>query len=875
MIRPPTSGPGADKFIHTTKRLSAQILLFLMLVSSIALLISAMAFQQRLDAIRSASSDNGGWVVAQLEVDHLGLMLTLDAAALEMRPDVTAPLSSETLARVKREFDIFYSRIDIFTTSLQRMGVAEELQARADRLKTIRDRLANRIDAIDEKDTGALIAFREAVQASYPMVREVTVAGLQEITTETARVRQEERQLFVRFFLQSLVLFVLMGAGTFLAVRLWHELETRTAEMGRIAAMLSTAFNSSQNAVIVTDPHSRILYSNTRARLILGYTSEQLLGMQAEDILILDPPRSDAQSETQSLIDKGAMVRACRSLNGREIPVDVSLVEDQDISGNPIVILFIRDISAQIEAETNLRAALVQAEQAARAKSMFLATMSHEMRTPLHGLMASLGLIEEDQMTPTNRALLKTARDCSARALDQVDDVLELTRLGESIETPVAFNPARIAADIVDELQPLAKNSNNRIELITKGAFDRHRLEGLPSAFSRAIYNLAGNAVKFTRNGVITIRLNMGEEISDERDLRVEVEDTGIGIAPEDQKRIFESFETVGPSEVNATMGTGLGLPIARLAIERQGGTLGVSSTPGVGSKFFFTIRLRVSEATEPLSILTRPMTETLIEDYPRRVLVVDDNDINLTLMSEMVRRMGHHPDTALNGQEAVDKAQANVYDVILMDFSMPVMDGPTAAAIIRQTSGPSAQAVIIGVTALIGAHTDQGQAAAMDDILTKPVSQQQLARAIRNTVRDRASITVPESILKEPPLTEGRDAVTVMQELGEMVGKDTAVRLIRGTLADADAALAAMTNPDMSLEAKTRIIHNAVGSTGVIGLEDLTETLSEAETLARAGRDPGDRNLVAAAKALLQEFRAEFEPLLPDTSDLHDSQVL
>jgi PAS domain S-box-containing protein len=867
VIHAPSNGTGPDRVFNTTKRLTAQILLFLMLISSIALLVSAMAFQERLDAIRSANTDNGGWVVAQLEVDHLGLMQKLDDAVLQLRPQINAPLTPENLAQVKREFDIFYSRIDIFTSTLQRMKASEALLAQVDRLRITRERLANRIDAITVSDPQALDAFRDAVLRSYPMVRDITVAGLQEITTETTRVRQEEKRLFVRFFVQSLVLFVLMAIGAVLAVRLWRELERRTAETGRIAAMLATAFNSTLNAVIVTDPQSRILYSNARAHRILGYTSEELQTMRADDIVVPGAHDTADHDSVEDLIGKGSMLGACRNAVGREIPVELSLVTDHDISGQPIIIIFIRDVSAQFEAASNLREALQQAEQAARAKSMFLATMSHEMRTPLHGLMASLGLIEEAQMSPENRALLKTARDCSARALDQVDDVLELTRLGESTETPVLFDPARIAADIVDELQPLALKSNNRIELITQGAFGAHRFEGLPSAFSRALYNLAGNAVKFTKSGVITIRLSLAGHAPEDLNLTVEVEDTGVGIAPENQKRIFESFETVGRSEVNSTMGTGLGLPIARLAIERQGGALDLVSTPDVGSRFFFTIPLRLSQAPE--QGLTPPPSDARIEiqDTPRRVLVVDDNDINLTLMTEMVRRMGHHPETAVNGQEAVDKAQAEAFDVILMDFSMPVMDGPTAAATIRKSGGPSARTVIIGVTALIGAHTGEGQASAMDNVLTKPVSQQHLARAIRDTRRDHSHAESAKEPA-EPPLTESRESASAMQDLSALVGPDTAVRLVRATLGDAELAFAAMINPDLSLDDKAQIIHKAVGSTGFIGLEELTETLSEAETLARDGRDPAQSDLVAAAKSLLQEFRTDFAPYLSAPTD-------
>jgi len=855
--------------VSPTRRLSAQILLFLMLVASIALLINALAFKQRLEAIRSANSDNGGWVVAQLEVDHQGLMGVLDDAAFAVRPYAPRPLGAAALARVKQEFDIFYSRVDIFSSTLRRMPISAETQAKVADLKATRETLADRIDAIAEPDAAAIMAFRQAVIDVYPLVRDMTVSALKEITVETARAREEEERLFIRFFVQSLVLLGLMGLGTYLVVRLWRELETRTAETARIAAMLSTAFNSTLNAVIVTDTRSRILYSNEMAQRLLGYQAERLLHMKLEDVLVLDKEPPDGEKVTVgptgrlNLIGKGPVTSACRCADGRSLPVEVSLVKDQDISGQTIVIGFIRDISRQVAAETNLREALRTAQQAAQAKSMFLATMSHEMRTPLHGLMASLGLIEESRLSPANRALLKTARDCSARALMQVDDVLELTRMGESRETSEEFRPASIAADIVDELQPLARKSENRIELVTEGPFDLYRVEGLPIAFSRALYNLAGNAVKFTRAGQITIRMTMGGTPLDGLRMRVEVEDTGIGISPEDQKRIFENFETADRSEVSSTTGSGLGLPIAKLAIERQGGSLGLDSQPGVGSRFHFSVPLNLAQQPAKPAPTTAQRPAVHQTEPAKLILVVDDNEVNLTLMVEMVRRMGHHPDMARDGQEAVEKAQARAYDVILMDFSMPIMDGPSAAQAIRASQTASADAVIIGVTALIETSVGDGGAAVMDDILTKPVSRQQLADAIRQTRHAAPANAKVDSGIAPDALS--LTAAEAFDELCDMVGRDTGLRLAQATLDDARRAMVAITSRALTDTERADIVHKAVGSAGLMGFLDLSETLSEAETMLRAGRDPAGTDVAETGGSLLQDLRDSYGPLLHD----------
>jgi PAS domain S-box-containing protein len=657
--------------LGNTSRLSAKILLFLMLLVSVAMLYNTLTFEKRLNAIRLANSDNRGWVVAQLEVDHQGVMGVLDVAIAG-----SEELTSETLNLIVQEFDIFYSRVDIFSSTITRLPISDDAKAKVAKLQLTRDSLAAQIDSISVAEIGRIKAFRQSMVDAYPLVREMAVTALQEITLQSARTRDDEERVFIQFFVQSLVLLGLTGLGTYLVINLWHALEARTAETARSAAMLSTVFNSTLNAVIVTDTRLRMLCINEMAQRLLGDAAEHLLSMQLEEVLFLEQDAKGAQSaevsKWLSLAGKGPMKCIYREANGNERPVEVSLVKNNDLNGLPIIIVFIRDISRQVAAETRLREALKTTQEAAQAKSMFLATMSHEMRTPLHGLMASLELIEEDKSKAANRMMLKTARDCAARALSQVDDVLELTRMGQSIEKSEEFFPSSIAADIVDELKPLARKFDNRLELVTMGPFDLYRLEGRPVAFSRALYNLAGNAVKFTRAGRVIIRMMLEGPCPETLQLRVEVEDNGIGISPADQKRIFENFEAVNRTDIGASTGSGLGLPIAKLAIEQQGGTLDLDSQLGVGSLFHFTIptplaKHAVKSAHAPAIKLASQETQS-----SKRILVVDDNEVNLVLMGEMVRRIGHIPDSACNGKDAVKKANARAYDVILMDVSMP-----------------------------------------------------------------------------------------------------------------------------------------------------------------------------------------------------------
>lgn len=830
-----------------------------MLVTCIALLASAMNFRQRLDAVRSADTDNQGWIVAQLEVDHQGLQIAMEQALL--KPGTI----DQSLPRIRREFDIFYSRVDILSSTMRDLEVPEDFTNKLRRLIYRRDQMAALIDALPPSDLEKVEELYQDVKDIYPLVRSLAVRALQIFVHETSSRREEEEKLFIRFFVQSLVLFVLMGIGTYLVIRLWRELESRTAQTSRIASSLSTAFNSTLNAVIVSDLQARILYCNDMTEKIFGFTSEQMVGQRVENLIIPDKMIERHIRDVEKfehggdgwLVGKGPTMITARHQNGSEFPVEISLVADTDISGQPVIVAFFRDVSEQVAAERQMREALKQAEQAAQAKSMFLATMSHEMRTPLHGLMASLGLMDEEDLSPANQALLKTARDSSERALAQVNDVLELTRMGESQSTPEEFAPSRIAADIVDELQPLASQRNNRLQLVTHGPHDLYRLKGLPAAFSRALYNLAGNAVKFTENGQITLSLTLECDGHKKMHLIVSVEDTGIGIAPEDQDRIFQNFETVGRSEINSNMGTGLGLSIAKLAVEQQGGHLRLESTVGKGSRFYFTIPVGLADLSAPPPPAKPADSTPLQRDLkPLDILVVEDNEVNLTLMCEMLKRLGHRPDQAHNGQVAVGKAHQKRYDVILMDFSMPVMDGPAAAAAIRDGDGHSAHSIIIGVTALIDATAGTGTASAMNAVLIKPVSQSKLNDTLHQYAAGSAWSTptlLPEAPADDAPVSPK------LEELKELMGDETAIRLMRATLADAALAIEAITAIALPLTERAATIHNAVGSCGVMGLLDLSETLSEAECMALAGRDPAQGGLAETANKLLEESRQEF----------------
>lgn len=334
--------------------------------------------------------------------------------------------------------------------------------------------------------------------------------------------------------------------------------------------------------------------------------------------------------------------------------------------------------------------------------------------------------------------------------------------------------------------------------------------------------------------------------------LTVEVEDTGIGIVADDLDRIFDYCKTIGSANETDKILTGLELPIVKLAVSQMGGELFVSSTPNIGSRLYFSIPVRLcsDQRDTPAALPSvAPIGQSAVS---KDVLIVDDNEINLTLMYKMVQRMGHRCVLATNGQEAVEKATATHFDVILMDFSMPVMDGQIAAMHIRNDGGLSADSLMIGVTALVIPISQQYQSPVFDKVLIKPVGIA-LLQAAMDQVRMQPTTT------PEPATEEADELDAAFAVVATMVGEHKARELLAVGMQDVDTAIEAMMDLVRDPPTSADIIHKAVGSIAFLGLTDLSDILSECESLVRSGKDPAEMMLVTAAMHLMEEIRQHY----------------
>lgn len=837
-----------------TKRRSylAPVLIALLVVSAAGLLVSAIAYQKRLDDIRVASMDNRVWIMAQLEVDHLNLRIAANRAAA-MPPDADA-----ALAELKDSFDIFYSRVNIARAAVRQSDVGPALQAKMSGLIERRDDLADRIDALVTPDPAGLSGFSAEVTRLQDLVRDISTDTLQ-FYVETEDVAwQSERELLRRIHGQSLFLLAITLAAAALAWRLGQVLRQRTRAAERSAKTMSKAFEASRSGVIVTDGQGRIQQVSTLAQRILGCAEDTLLGRHLSDVIDpFDTKRcadcfEGRREPCETCLDRrtGARRAVLHRPDGSECQIELARTGDRDGNGRPMAITFIRDISDRAAAEQALLEARDEAQRHAKAKSMFLATMSHEMRTPLHGLIAALDLVSDSDLAEENRKLMRIARDCSQRVRAQINDVLEFTRLGESREIASAFRPVRVVENVLKEISVLARKRGNEISLAVEGDGADLKFEGLALTFSRAIYNLVGNAVKFTQDGRVDVTLRFERAPQGDTRLHVSVADTGIGIAPQDQARIFELFETVASPEINRTTGSGLGLSIVRLAVQQMGGQCQVQSEPGKGSVFSFDIPLVSASTDAGTNDPAIPQSGRAMKTAT--ILVADDNEVNRTLLCEMLRRMGHQVLVAADGFEAVEAARARQFDMVLMDVSMPGMGGADATRHIR-SGGASCDSVILAVTAYADPErTAWLRTAGMDGVLAKPVD----SRELTDTLNRWLGQSPPHRPPAEPP-----GASDPLLALSGLVGAEKAQALIAETFHDIEDALTAMRRPGHPDEAEIARIHRAAGSSAVVGLTGIAGALNTAERNARSGRAQPDPDLLARISNDLAALRKRIHP--------------
>ena len=386
-----------------------------------------------------------------------------------------------------------------------------------------------------------------------------------------------------------------------------------------------------------------------------------------------------------------------------------------------------KDITSQKIWEKGLIESVRAADQANRSKSEFLANMSHEIRTPLNGLLGIIDLLESTQLDQVQLQYLDIIKNSGSSLLSIIRDILDYSKIeaGKVDIHAITFAPVPEVQTQLEIMGALAQKKGISLQL-QEEIGPQLVVEADRDKINQILLNLVGNALKFTPDGG-QVKVTLSQEALTEELLMLHysVSDTGIGISQENLLRLTKPFFQVESSATRSYQGTGLGLAIAKKMVELLGGELEVSSEPGKGATFHFSVlakRMQAQHKVETKEVYSVEFKRDLGETFPLRILVAEDNELNLQLMGLMFQQLGFAFEVAKNGQEAVDKVREQEFDLVFMDVQMPVKNGMEATEEIRKIPGKESL-VIIGLSAN-AFEDDQNKAleVGMNDYLTKPL---------------------------------------------------------------------------------------------------------------------------------------------------------
>ena len=652
---------------------------------------------------------------------------------------------------------------------------------------------------------------------------------------------------------------------------------TRLAEQHRL---LRQIINALPHPVYLKDAHGRYLLANRATADLFGLTPAELVQKNnplsgatgdtarylAQDLQVLTTGQDVTLEESYTF--PNGQVAWFSSVKRRFVRAD----------GTAQVLGVDSDITELKRTQQALEKAVATAKVDAQAKEDFLANMSHEIRTPLHGILGLTGVLAKTTLTRAQHDYLALLGESADHLLNVLNDVLTTARLGAGKLRPetAPFRPGELLSGCAALLRPRAREKGLRLRVEKPAVLpavlgDAHRLR-------QVLLNLVSNAIKFTATGRVWLRCRIvpgphrHTKPADTVWLQFTVSDTGVGIAPEALEKVFTPFTQAAASTDREYGGSGLGLSISEGLVGLMGGVLRVSSEPGQGSTFAFTLPLPPLPVVAPVPAPapTLAAAEPTALPFSGRILLVEDNLVNSLLAETVLRNWGWQVTTAASGAAAIQLFEFRPFDLVLMDIQMPGMDGETAARALRAHPSPTRAATpIIALTARAQAgEADRLQASGFAGYLAKPYREEQLLETIQTVLArhspNTVSITPPPFAMNSAKSLYDLSNVRLLVRNDEAIVRRLAWAFIETTPAILTALDEALTRADW--EAVGDAAHHLKSSLDGLGVESLRHTIREIEAYGEAVPDPAHAaRQVAQVRATTEQAMAALRTEFPE----------
>lgn len=642
---------------------------------------------------------------------------------------------------------------------------------------------------------------------------------------------------------------------------------------------LSLAVEQSSNSVIITDTSGTIQYVNSAFTRTTGYTFDEAIGKNPSILKSGKTPKAVSKQMWEAISSgkewSGQFIN--KKKNGELYEEHVVIAPIRNEHGE------IKNFIATKENISELKEAHRQADLANQSKSAFLANMSHEIRTPMNLIFGMTELLQGTELQPEQHKFLNRIQTAANNLLNLINDILDYSKIesGKLHFEQQVIVVERLFSDLKETLTLAAEKKELDFHFIIENKSEIYPV-GDQLRLHQVLLNLAGNAIKFTEHGKVEVKVIL-RDLDEKLCIALfSVKDTGIGIRAEKQKHIFDSFSQANSTITREYGGTGLGLAISSRLIELMGGKIKLSSTPGLGSIFSFSLVFPKGEWTEPVLEIEDTAHAPLV---PLNILIVEDNLANQEVAALILQKDNHHVTISDNGFEALQTMSKNHFDVILMDVQMPVMDGLTATSIIRKfetnAKAPLPEHPVLQKQlslALSGTHTvivamtanamsgdrEKCLAAGTDDYLTKPYKTAQIRAILARTQGSMPpSSDAPSTNLREENSTSkslnaskenALDFLHVnfnINTSSALAVLDTFVQTLSTSLTDISQSLKEKNMDEIAMHA-----HKIKGGLLNLGMQDLALVCQKIETHAQA-------NDTQACQASITVLRHELKELL------------